>query len=140
MTRLWEYSVENDEDVLILEHDSVMTGRLPWSLRFNYCMTLGRPSYGKFKTPMTLGTGPLTQKTYFKGAHAYVVSPKGASELLKKIPTHAEPADVYLNLNNFPWLEEYYPWIFEVKDSFSTIQKEAGCKAKHRSGIEVIDA
>jgi hypothetical protein len=31
----------------------------------------------------------------------------------------------------FPWLEEYYPWPVEVKDSFTTIQKTEGCLAKH---------
>jgi len=41
------------------------------------------------------------------------------------------PTDVYLNIENFDFLEEYYPWVFRVNESFSTIQKEAGCRAKH---------
>lgn len=140
MTHLWEYSVDNSEDVLILEHDAVMTGPLPPTLPFDKCMTLGKPSYGKFNTPTKLGVGPLVQKQYFGGAHAYVVSPKGASELIRGIPTHSMPADVYLNTTHFPWLQEYYPWVFEARDSFSTIQKEEGCIAKHNygKGIEIV--
>ena len=41
------------------------------------------------------------------------------------------PTDVYLNTQFFPWLQEYYPWIAEAKDHFTTIQKEKGCLAKH---------
>ena len=36
-----------------------------------------------------------------------------------------------LNKNNFPWLQEYYPWVAEANDNFSTIQKTEGCLAKH---------
>ena len=36
-----------------------------------------------------------------------------------------------MNVNNFPNLEEYYPWPVEARDSFSTIQKKEGCLAKH---------
>ena len=43
----------------------------------------------------------------------------------------ARPTDIYLNINQFPWLEEYYPWPVEAKDTFSTIQHEGGCSAKH---------
>ena len=35
------------------------------------------------------------------------------------------------NKNNFPWLQEYYPWVAEANDNFSTIQKTEGCLAKH---------
>ena len=41
------------------------------------------------------------------------------------------PTDTFLNLDNFPWLQEYYPWIVEAKDNFTTIQNENGCQAKH---------
>lgn len=141
MAGLWTYAVENNEDVLILEHDAIMMGRLPVLLSFDRVCTIGQPSYGVYNTPTTLGTGPLVQKEYFKGAHAYVVSPKGAQELLDNIPTKCAPADVYMNIQNFPFLEEYYPWVFRVDDSFSTIQKETGCRAKHNynKGIEIVE-
>ena len=75
--------------------------------------------------------GPLIHKRYFGGAHAYMVAPEGAKLLIEKAKTDAGPTDVFLNIHNFPWLQEYYPWIAEAKDSFTTIQKEKGCLAKH---------
>lgn len=141
MASLWEHAVEIDRPILILEHDAVMLGRLPSNFNFGWVCTLGKPSYGKFKTPKTLGTGPLVQKPYFGGAHSYTVSPEGARRLLENISTMSRPTDVYLNIENFPFLEEYYPWVFRVNDSFSTIQKEAGCRAKHNydRGIKLVE-
>ena len=54
----------------------------------------------------------------------------------------AAPADVFINLNNFSWLQEYYPWVCMAVDSFTTIQKEDGILAKHnyKDGYEIIDA
>lgn len=47
---------------------------------------------------------------------------------------HAASTDVFLSINNFPTLQEYYPWPVEAKDSFTTIQRQAGCLAKHSYG------
>ena len=54
----------------------------------------------------------------------------------------AAPADVFINLNNFSWLQEYYPWVCMAVDSFTTIQKEDGILAKHnyKDGYEINDA
>ena len=131
MAGLWNHSVKTGEDILILEHDAHMIGRIPWNFTFDKVCTLGQPSFGKFNTPLKLGTGPLTQKRYFGGAHAYVVSPEGAQILLDNIPELGMPTDVYLHIEHFDFLEEYYPWAFRVNETFSTIQKEAGCRAKH---------
>ena len=51
----------------------------------------------------------------------------------------AAPTDVYLNLDNFSFLEELYPWTHEAQDYFTTIQNELGCQAKHnyREGYEI---
>ena len=38
---------------------------------------------------------------------------------------------VYLNLDLFPWLQEYYPWPVRADDNFSTIQNKNGIIAKH---------
>lgn len=141
MTLLWEHSVKIDRPVLILEHDALMMAPLPNNLNFGWVCTLGRPSYGKYNTPSTLGVGPLVQKPYFGGAHSYVVSPEGARRLLENIAEHNQPADVYLNSQLFPFLQEYYPWLFRVNDSFSTIQHDAGCRAKHNyeRGFELVE-
>ena len=128
---LWKKSVELNENVIIFEHDAIVTGNIPKNLNFDKVMTLSKPSYGNYITPSYLGVGPLIQKRYFGGAHGYIVSPLGAKELLKKAETDAGPTDVFLHLNNFSFLQEYYPWVVEAKDSFTTIQNEKGCRAKH---------
>lgn len=128
---LWRMCVEDDEEYQIFEHDAVCTGTLPRYISHRGCISIGAPSYGKFTTPSMLGVNRLTSKRYFPGAHAYRVRPKGARKLLEAAHTHAKPTDVFLNVTLFPWLEEYYPWPVEAKDSFTTIQNTNGCKAKH---------
>ena len=95
------------------------------------CTNLGQPSYGAYRTPDTLGINRLTSKAYFPGAHAYLVNPEGARLLISLAKVHACPTDLYLNLKVFDWLTEYYPWVAEARDTFSTIQNFVGCKAKH---------
>lgn len=128
---LWEKCAFNNETFLIFEHDAVMVNSLPKDVDFMHVMTVGAPSYGNFKTPSHFGVGPLTQKNYFGGAHAYMVKPSGAWALMETAPKDARPTDVYLNKNNFPWLQEYFPWAAEARDNFSTVQGKRGCLAKH---------
>ena len=45
----------------------------------------------------------------------------------------AGPTDVYIHSNKFT-LGEYYPWVAEARDSFTTIQSAQGCYAKHNYG------
>ena len=63
-----------------------------------------------------------------------MVNPEGAALLISKSVSHAGPTDIFLNKQNFPWLQEYYPWPAEAHDSFSTIQNTNGCLAKHNYG------
>ena len=90
---------------------------------------------------MKIGVGPLSSKRYFPGAHAYRLKPIGAKTLLSRVQTDARPTDIYLNVDCFPWLEEYYPWPVVVKESFTTIQKLEGCVAKHgyKGGYEIVN-
>tara|TARA_B100001939_G_scaffold322614_1_gene313233 strand:+ start:1142 stop:1789 length:648 start_codon:yes stop_codon:yes gene_type:complete len=132
--QLWKISVEHQETLTIFEHDAVIVNQLNSDIPFDKVMTLGKPSYGQYRTPNFLGTGPLTQKAYFKGAHAYSVKPAGAEELIKQARIKARPTDVFLNIHTFPWLQENYPWKVEVKESFTTIQNTKGCLAKHGYG------
>ena len=127
---LWKLSVAMNEIIFIFEHDAVITGDLP-NMAFDKVVNMGKPSYGNYNTPTILGIQPLVHKPYFGGAHAYMVAPEGAKLLIEKAKTDAGPTDVFLNVHNFPWLQEYYPWIAEAQDSFTTIQKEKGCLAKH---------
>ena len=129
---LWEKCAKDCVNYLIFEHDAVVVDKIPVLAPFKKVMTIGKPSYGKFKTPASLGVSPLVHKRYFGGALAYMLNPDGAKELLEKAKSgKAIPTDVFLNLDNFPWLEEYYPWPAEAHDSFSTIQNTNGCLAKH---------
>lgn len=128
---LWKRCIKMNEEVQVFEHDAVRVGNLPQLINYQGCISLGAPSYGKFNTPTKLGTNPLVSKKYFPGAHAYRLNPKGAKALVEHAKTHASPTDVFLSTAWFPWLEEYYPWPVVAKDSFSTIQNEGGCSAKH---------
>ena len=127
----WKQCIIDNEFTLIFEHDAIMIGNLPEKLWFDKIITLAKPSYGKFNIPTKLGVGPMVQAQYTKGAHGYMISPEGAKELLEKAKTDAGPTDTFLNLNNFPFLQEYYPWIIEARDTFTTIQNQQGCAAKH---------
>lgn len=132
---LWKHCIELDEEVMILEHDAVFVNNVPDIIYFDKCISLGKPSYGKWNTPSSFGVNPLTSKRYFPGAHGYIVKPAGAKEFIKlATEVMARPTDVFLNLESFPWLQEYYPWIVEANDSFTTIQNENGCYAKHNYG------
>lgn len=131
---LWKKCVELKEEVTIFEHDAVVTNTIPEFINYKHCISFGKPSYGKFNIPADIGVNPLTSKKYFPGAHAYRVKPPGAAMLIARAKIVAKPTDVFLNLDNFPWLQEYYPWPVEVRDTFTTIQNEAGCLAKHNYG------
>ena len=127
---LWQMSAETNEDVTIFEHDAIIMEPIP-NVEHNGCISFGKPSYGKFNTPLGLGRNKLVSKQYFPGAHAYRVRPNAAKILVETAKTEARPTDVYLHNDRFPFLEEYYPWPVEVREWFSTIQKEQGCLAKH---------
>jgi GR25 family glycosyltransferase involved in LPS biosynthesis len=131
--QLWEYCVEANEDFLILEHDAVFVNGIPNIIK-HPIVSLGKPSYGKYKTPNTLGEGPLMSKQYFPGAHAYYITPPGALDLVNKAKQYAGPTDIFIHLDNFPYLQEVYPWPVEAKDNFTTIQNRNGCIAKHNYG------
>lgn len=128
---LWTHAVEINEEVTIFEHDAVILDPIPNMIVYEGCINLGKPSYGRWNDPMYLGVNPLTSKPYFPGAHAYRVNPRGAKRLIEQSKILAGPTDVFLNVDVFPWLEEYYPWPVVANDSFTTIQNEEGCKAKH---------
>lgn len=131
---LWKMCANTGKEFMIFEHDAVVTGDIPSFIPHQGCISIGKPSYGKFNIPQKLGVNPLTSKAYFPGAHAYIVNPKGARALITFAKDNAAPTDVFLHRDNFPWLEEYYPWAAEARDTFSTIQNEGGCIAKHNYG------
>lgn len=128
---LWQHCVQIDEEITIFEHDAVVVDNIPNNLTYMGVVNLGKPSYGKWSSPKSLGMNPLTSKRYFPGAHAYRVNPVGARTLITQARVNARPTDVFLNLDVFPYLQEYFPWPVEARDTFTTIQKTEGCLAKH---------
>ena len=136
---LWKRSVEENAEVTIFEHDAVCINNVPSDIRFKGVLSFGAPSYGKFNTPSSFGVVPLQSKKYFPGAHAYRVKPEAAQMLIDQARMEARPTDVFLNTTTFPFLEEHYPWPVEARDSFTTIQSEIGCRAKHNK-VEIIEA
>lgn len=133
---LWEMCCKDKQEYQIFEHDAVAVSPIPKLINYNGCISLGKPSYGKYNQPPVLGVNNLTSKKYFPGAHAYRMKPKAARMILESARLYARPTDVFLNLDLFPWLQEYYPWPVEARDSFTTIQNERGCGAKHNYGEE----
>ena len=128
---LWKKCIELNEPVIIFEHDAVIKNIINLDIKFDKLISIGKPSYGRFNTPTSNGINKLTSKRYLPGAHAYIIAPSGAAELIKRAKLDAKPVDVFLHLDIFPWLQEYYPWPVVVEDSFSTVQKVEGCIAKH---------
>lgn len=130
-TSCWAKSVTENIEVQIFEHDAVCTTHLPEFIPYKKCVSVGRPSYGNFKNAPHMGVHKLFSKPYFPGAHAYRMKPSGAKLLLEGATKHAKPTDIFLNIADFPFLEEYFPWPVMANDSFTTIQREQGCLAKH---------
>jgi glycosyl transferase family 25 len=135
---LWQKCIELGHQITIFEHDAVVIEKIPDFIKFKGCISLGKPSYGNYKTPSHLGTNELISKQYFPGAHAYRITPSAAKIMVKHAKKYAEPTDIFLRKENFTWLEEYYPWPVEAKDTFSTIQSTKGCLAKHGYGDQYI--
>ena len=131
---LWKRCAEEKVEHQIFEHDAVAINDVPLIIPYDKCISLGKPSYGSYNTPTTLGVNTLQSKQYFPGAHAYRLKPEGAELLIKRAKIDAGPTDIFLHLGRFPWLQEYYPWPVEARDHFTTIQREEGCLAKHSYG------
>lgn len=130
--RIWKLIAASKDPAIVLEHDAVFTGRLP-NMK-GHIINLGKPSYGHFETKENPGIYPMFSKKggYIPGAHGYYLTPVGAQQLINKAKEFgAAPCDLFLCKANFPDILELYPWVVEARDSFSTIQKEKGCLAKH---------
>ena len=93
---LWHKCIELEEPIVIFEHDAVLINDVPNLVLFDI-LNLGKPSYGKFKTPSYIGYGSLVSKPYFPGAHAYRITPRGAADLINEAQLTAGPTDVYIH-------------------------------------------
>lgn len=152
---IWKIVAESGKPTFIFEHDAVLVDSLPVTVSkkeytqeeinesnpqrtklknnptLGDIVNVGHPSYGRYNTPSNIGINPLTSKTYFPGAHAYYITPKGAKQLIEVAKKGPGPTDVFINYKRFNNLQEWYPWSAIARDNFSTIQNEKGCLAKH---------
>ena len=139
---LWKKSLQENKQILILEHDDIFTNKIPLSIPFTGLISFGKPSYGNYIRAKKPGVYKLFSKPggYLPGAHAYVVSPKGAKTLIERAQVKPGPTDLFLNKKDFPFISEYYPWPIMADDKVSTIQHDEGCKAKHnyKKGIDIV--
>lgn len=132
--QIWKTIAESNEPSIVLEHDAVFIANVPDLTNQGDIINIGKPSYGKFRTKNAPGVYPMFSKPggYIPGAHGYYVTPAGAQQLVAKANTFgAAPCDLFLNNKMFPNIKELWPQVVEARDSFSTIQKALGCKAKH---------
>lgn len=121
-----------EQPSLILEHDAVMIAPPP-DIEWPAITNVGKPSFGAYESKNKPGLYPLFSKVggYFPGAHGYIITKEGAEMLIEKAETDgAMPVDLFLHRDRFECYE-YFPWFIEARDSFTTIQKEEGCLAKH---------
>lgn len=131
--RIWKQIIKNNEPAIVLEHDAIIIDNIPNTIHKGNIVNLGKPSFGKFKEKDKPGIYPLFSKAggYIPGAHGYYVTPIGAQQLVDKAHSNGiSPCDIFLNTKNFD-IKEIYPWVIEAHDTFTTIQNEKGCKAKH---------
>lgn len=130
---LWLEASERLAPTLVLEHDAVLTGkRFLGGIRPGHgLISLGRPSYGRSRWPKKLGVQPLFSKHHLPGAHAYIVFPWAAKQLVgSAINGCVEPTDVFLSIRRFPWIHEYFPWPATAHETFSTVQDSPGLIGK----------
>lgn len=135
---LWVKATQ-ENDVLILEHDAVFTGPIPTS-PYKKLVNYGHPSYGRWIDPPLFGIQKLISKEYLPGAHGYRINNYGALALIERAMLNACPTDLFINNENFDFIQEHYPWCIKADDTFTTIQNRAGTLAKHNynKGIKVI--
>ena len=136
-----------DRPTLILEHDAVLDDLNSLNIfleNYNQILSdypiivnLGKPSFGIYKSMDKMGLYPSFSKggRYIGGAHAYLVSPSAAQIMVRRAREFgALPVDLFLDVNVFPFIFEFWPWPIICKDSFSSIQLTEGSVAKHSYG------
>ena len=132
--RIWNTILNNKEPGIVLEHDAVFIDLVPNLSGRGDIINLGKPSYGGFRKKTSPGVYPMFSKPggYIPGAHGYYVTPTGAKELIEKAKKYgASPCDLFLNNKMLPNIKELWPQVVEARDTFTTIQNEVGCVAKH---------
>jgi len=135
--RIWWEIAHSEEPGIIMEHDAVVVAKIPEIPPGHDIVTLGKPSFGTLRPRVIWGFHPLfSTGDKIPGAHGYYLSPDGAGLLVAAASRYgAEPVDKFICPQRFR-IWEYYPWPIEAHDSFTTIQREKGCRSKHNWGLK----
>ena len=98
---LWIKAFKENQQILILEHDAIFTDKIPLNVAFDGVISFGKPSYGQYREAKKPGVYKMFSKVggYMPGAHAYVVSPRGARKLLHQASVKPGPTDLFLILS-----------------------------------------
>ena len=135
---LWKRCVDEDEPILILEHDAVFLRPLP-EFEFNGICQINDPSGASpggvwwSRQMKARGGEGAFEKTWVRkenerltpdglaGNSAYVIKPWAAQELIDKYhELGVWPNDATMCKQLFPYLEEYYPFITKIIQTEST--------------------
>jgi len=93
---LWEQAVKQQQPMVILEHDAVVTAPWPDDIDIDSCI-VRLYTTSSCKTKPGLGT-------WSKGAHAYTVTPQQAQQLIDRGRTFgASPVDKHIISEHIPW-------------------------------------
>lgn len=126
---LWEKCVQINKPIIIFEHDAIVINEIPLDILdgtgFDQVVNLGTPATGIHKIPEFTGVGLLSSSHRFKGTYGYAIKPTGALKLIDRAKNAVAAADMFLNTNNFPFLQELHPWPVITTLEFSTIQKKS---------------
>lgn len=135
---MWKKCVELDEPILILEHDTVFLRPL-LDFEFKGICQINDPAgatrkgawwsqqmkkrnkSGVFPKTKILGKGEELIPDGLAGNSAYCVKPFAAQALIDKFyELGVWPNDATMNIQLFPYLEEYYPFITKAQQGKST--------------------
>jgi GR25 family glycosyltransferase involved in LPS biosynthesis len=136
---LWSKCVQDDEPMLILEHDSVFINDFPHNIKFNGICQINDPAgatrkgswwSNEMKKRGTVGAHEKTWVTSLEerdipdglaGNSAYLIKPWAALELIDWTRVLGIwPNDAVMCKQLCPYLEEYYPFITKVQQDRST--------------------
>ena len=112
--KIWEKCIEHNTILFVFEENAIITGDLPKILTFNRVVNFCDPLTGD--TPPILGLQALASGDHFLTTAGYMIDPAGAKELLNKEIAEGQSVGQYMNNFNFPFLQEYYPYIVTQKD------------------------
>tara|TARA_B100002019_G_C21230724_1_gene579943 strand:+ start:285 stop:1019 length:735 start_codon:yes stop_codon:yes gene_type:complete len=144
---LWKKSVDMDEKIMILEHDVIFTNKFQ-DYDFEGVINYGAPLWETSPKENRFDFESIHEKRnrrgfhkrscgcvveemkecychdyYLHGAHCYTITPKAASQLIKKSSQIGiVPADLHVNRFNIE-IGDVYPFCSYQNQTFSLIQK-----------------